>query len=159
MDVIRYYAEEVALCDKDVAAYYDRIIPVLLAYDLLRLGLPIELVHSQCRWLKNIAYSLRMQHRLTQLYSSEVDRFLFDTGQGTGWLPLSWSSLSDLINRVMEKQAPGILLTAPDWTRVDRILDVFIDDVHGGLTTDGLQRITSQPPKAIPKCSTIHAQT
>ena len=83
----------------------------------------------------------------------------FCTGQETGWSPPSWSSLSDLISRVMEKQAPGILLTAPDRTRVDRVLDVFVDYVYGGLTTDGLQRFTSQPPTTIPKCSTIHAQT
>ena len=41
MDVIRYYAEDAALCDKDAAACYERIVPVLLDYALLRLGLPI----------------------------------------------------------------------------------------------------------------------
>ena len=59
----------------------------------------------------------------------------------------------------MEKQVPGILLTTPDRTRFDQVLDVFVDDVHGGLTTDGIQQFTSQPPTAIPKCSNIHAQT
>ena len=101
MDVIRYFVEETALCDKDAAACYDRIILVLLAYTLLRLDLPIELVRFQCWWLENTAYSLRMQQGLTEPYKSEVDRFLFGTGQGTGWSPPSWSSLSDLISRVL----------------------------------------------------------
>ena len=100
-----------------------------------------------------------MKHGITQPYKSDVDIFLFGTGQDKGSSPPSWSTLSDLIIRVMEQQAPGILLTAPDRKQVDRVLDVFVDDVHGVLTTDGLQHFKYQPPKAIPKCSTIHAQT
>ena len=44
MEIIRYYAEDASLCEKDAAECYDRIVPVILEYALLRLGLPIALV-------------------------------------------------------------------------------------------------------------------
>jgi len=42
-DVIRYYGEEASLIDNDAQACYDRIVPVFVAYALMRLGLPLHL--------------------------------------------------------------------------------------------------------------------
>ena len=97
-----------------------------------------------------------MKHGLTESYTSEVDSFLFGTRQGDGWSTPSWSSLSDLIRRVMEQQAQGINITEPDRSTVNRILDVFVDYVHEVLTNEGLKRFHSQPQTSIPKYTNIY---
>jgi len=48
----RYYAEPASLVDNDAHACYDRIIPVVAAYTLMRLGMPKNLVQLQIRSLE-----------------------------------------------------------------------------------------------------------
>jgi len=161
LDVVRYYGEDATIVDNDAQACYDRIIPVVLAYALLRLGLPVHLVRFQCKWLEQASYELKLNNSsLSRPYSSNVDKYLFGTGQGTGWSPPSWTSLSDLVSRIMERHTPGIKLVQPNGEAVARVLDAFVDDTNGGLTEDGFKDFIPPPPTApVCKCDTIFHQT
>ena len=159
MEFIRYYAEDTSICDIYASECYDLIVTILLAYTLLRLCLPIALVRFQCKWLENAAYSLRMQQGLTESYTSTENKFLYGTGQGTGWSPPSWISLSYIISKVMDEQSPGLRLTAPYPNVLELTLDVFVDDVNGGLTMEGLHHFQSQTATLIPKHTEVLEQT
>jgi len=58
LDTIRFYAIPAAIFDKDAKACYDRIIPVVLAYALIRLALPkkSDQVHVQVVRTSQILY-------------------------------------------------------------------------------------------------------
>jgi len=160
LDIIRYYGQEAAIIDNDAQACYDRIIPVVLAYALLRLGLPLYLVRFQCKWLESSLYELKLSNGISSSYRSTVDKYLFGTGQGTGWSPPSWAALSDIVSRIMNRHTPGMKLKHPDGSCVDRTLDAFVDDTNGGLTTDGFNDfIPSSPTSPVQKQSTLYAQT
>jgi len=159
LDTIRYYGQEAAIIDNDAQACYDRIIPVVLAYALLRLGLPLYLVRFQCKWLEASMYELKLNNKTSAPYQSTVDRYLFGTGQGTGWSPPSWAALSDIISRIMNRHIPGMKLGHPDGSSVERTLDAFVDDANGGLTTDGFNDFAPSSISPVQKYPTLYEQT
>ena len=112
MDIIRYYGEPAMLVDNDAQACYDRIVPSILTYALLRLGLPLHMVKFQLKWLEQANYHLKLQKGLSASYSTTPTTYLFGTGQGTGWSPPCWGALSDLISRTMEKHRLIVKLPA-----------------------------------------------
>jgi len=158
-DVIRYYAEDASLIDNDAQACYDRIVPVFLSYALLRLGMPLYLVKFQCMWLRTAEYELKLPSQTSKPYKSTSKEPLYGTGQGTGWSPPSWTSISDLISRVMDKEAPGIKLVHPNQTFLQRVIDAFVDDVNSGLTKDGLEDFIEHTDKFLKKHNNILQQT
>ena len=111
---------------------------VLRSHALMRLGLPPHLARFQLHWLENTKYSLKLGHSLSQSYCSSPTQYLYGTGQGTGWSPPSWAAISDIISRVMDKHTAGIKLVHPNGMSDHRRLDVFVDDVNTGLTTEAL---------------------
>ena len=88
-----------------------------------------------------------------------MEKFLYGTGQGTGWYPPSWRSLRHFIRKLTEEQSPGLSFTAPNRKFLERTLDVFVDDVNGGLTMDGLRHFQSQSPTILPKNTEVREQT
>ena len=159
LDIIRYHGQEAAIIDNDAQACYDRIIPVVLAYALLRMGLPLYLVRFQCKWLETSMYELKMNNSISTPYQSTVDKYLFGTGQGTGWSPPSWAALSDIISRIMNRHIPGMKLGHPDGSSVERTMDAFVDDANGGLTTDGFNDFTPSSTSPVQKYPTLYEQT
>jgi len=159
-DVIRYYAEDASLIDNDAQACYDRSVPVLLAYALLRLGLPIHLIKFQCKWLEEAIYFFKLSDRVSKEGYGHTEKHpLYGTGQGTGWSPPSWTALSYLISRVMDKFAPGIKLVHPDGSFIQRVLDAFVDDVNGGLTKEGFQDFIPRNDNILQRGKTVYEQT
>jgi len=158
-DVIRYYAEDASLIDNDAQACYDRIVPVFLSYALLRMGMPLYLVKFQCMWLRKAEYELKLPSQQSKSYKSTSQAPLYGTGQGTGWSPPSWTSISDLISRVMDKEAPGIKLVHPNQTFLQRVIDAFVDDVNSGLTKDGLEDFIEHTDKFLKKHDNMLHQT
>ena len=51
LDIIRYQAEPATIVDNDAQTCYDRILVILLCYDLMRLGMPLHLIRFHCDWL------------------------------------------------------------------------------------------------------------
>ena len=121
--------------------------------------MPVHIVRFQCKWLEKETYKMKVQGKTTDTYTSKVDHFLFGTGQGTGWSPPIWNSMSDLISRVLDKHSTGMKLTHPNRTSVERVIDTFLDDVNGGLTLDGLRDFKPGVQNLIPKLSSIRTQT
>ena len=158
-DIIRYYGEPSSLIDNDAQACYDRIIPNMVAYALLRMGMPKTLVRFQLSWLYQAQYKLKLQQGLSKPYQSNEQNHLFGTGQGTGWSPPSWGALSDLITRVADKHIPGLKFVHPNRSCSDRVIDAFVDDVNSGLTTPGLQAFQSYSNSLVKKCLNIYDQT
>jgi len=138
-DALRYYSEEASLIDNDAQACYDRIVPAFLSCALMRLGLPFHLIKFQCEWLKQTMCELKLTSGNTKPYSNRDGKTLYGTGQGTGWSPPSWTALSDIISRVMDKFAPGLKLQHTDGSFIHRVIDAFIDDVNSGLNKEALQ--------------------
>ena len=160
MDVIRHYGEPAALLDNDAKACYDRLIPVLLSYSLVRLGLPKHLTRFMCKWLQTCKYKLKLAHGVTQhSYGTTLERYLFGTGQGTGWSPPNWASISDIISDAMDENTPGMHLQHPDnITFLVRCFDAFVDDVNGGLTSDGMIMYKPKETGSVPIMETIFEQ-
>ena len=156
LDIIRYYAEPASIIDNDTQARYDRILIVLLCYSLLRLGLPLYLVKFMCRWLYQAQYRLKLNDRITEPYKWTTTCPLQGTGQGTGWSPPNWSSISDVITRDMDAHTPDICLVHPNRTNTHRTVDAFVDDTNSGLTTDGLHSFLPQPMAPVAKHDTIY---
>jgi len=160
LDIVRYYAEPAAIVDNDAKACYDRMIPVVLSYALIRLGLPKQLTRFMCRWLEEATYFIKTSKGISRhKYGSTLQSYLFGTGQGTGWSPPNWGAISDLISTVMSTNTPGMKLVHPDGKFYsDRSFDAFVDDVNGGLTSDGLHTFQPSPASRVPILSTIYEQ-
>jgi len=160
MDIIRHYAEPAALLDNDAQACYDRLIPVLLSYALIRLGLPKHLTRFMCKWLQSATYHIKLAHGVSEhSYQTTLDTYLFGTGQGTGWSPPNWGAISDIISNAMEENSPGMFLTHPNRTVFsNRCYDAFVDDVNGGLTSDGMYVYQPPYPTSVPLMNTIYEQ-
>ena len=160
LDIVRYYAEPAAIVDNDAKACYDRMIPVVLSYALIRLGLPKKLTRFMCRWLEEATYFIKTSKGISKhKYGSTLQSYLFGTGQGTGWSPPNWGAISDLISTVMSANTPGMKLVHPNGKFCsDRSFDAFVDDVNGGLTSDGLHTFQPSPASHIPILSTIYEQ-
>jgi len=115
MNVIRYYCEPAALVDNDALACNDRLVPVILSYALIRLELPPKLTRFICKWLQSSQYYLKLSHGVTKhSYKSNLEQYLFGTGQGTGWSPPNWVAISDIISDAMEANCPDMHLQHPN---------------------------------------------
>ena len=154
--MVRYFAEETY---NDAQACYDQIIPVVVSYALLRLGLPPHLVRFQCKWLEHTKYCLKLQNQLSKCYQSTPTNYLHGTGQGTGWFPPSWASLSDIISRIMERETAGMRLVHPNNTYIERVLEAFVDDVNRRLTEAAYKAFKPSPSALVPKRPTLYDQT
>ena len=159
LDVLTYYGEAATIIDNDAQACYDRIIPVVLAYALLRLGLPIYLVRFQINWLEQASYEINVQGEFTQGYKTSEDKYLHGTGQGTGWSPPSWSALSDLISKIMQRHTPGFKIMHPDRSFTERVFYAFVDDVNSGLNQEAYDSFSPNEFATVHKQSSLLAQT
>jgi len=160
MDVIRHYAEPAALIDNDAKACYDRLIPVILSYSLIRLGLPKHLTRFMCSWLQVCKYHIKLAHGISEhSYHSTIDKMLFGTGQGTGWSPPNWAAISDIISDAMDEDTPGMRLVHPDNVTFSvRSFDAFVDDANGGITSDGMIMYTPKNVNSVPLMQNIFEQ-
>jgi len=160
LDITRYYAEPAAIVDNDAKACYDRMIPVVLSYALICLGLPKALTRFMCKWLEEATYYIKTSKGVSKFqYSSCLESYLYGTGQGTGWSPPNWGAISDLISTVMGENTPGMKLVHPNRRFYsNRSFDAFVDDVNGGLTSEGLHTFHPSPHSKIPLLQTIYEQ-
>ena len=160
LDTIRYYALPAAIVDKDAQACYDRIIPVVLSYALIRLGLPKNLTRFMCKWLEQATYFIKTSKGISKhFYTSTIDTYLYGTGQGTGWSPPNWGAISDVISCAMEANTPGMYLLHPNRKIYsNRSYDSFVDDVNSGLTEDGMHAFHPRADSPVPLLSTIYDQ-
>jgi len=160
MDIIRHYAEPAALIDNDAQACYDRLIPVVLSYSLIRLGLPIHLTRFMCRWLERAEYFLKLGKGVSKhAYKNTLETYLYGSGQGTGWSPPNWGSISDILSTAMSENSPGMYLSHPN-NKVfsNRSYDAFVDDVNGGVTSEGMQAYHPDSELSVPIMDTIFEQ-
>ena len=125
----------------------------------MRPGLSFHLVCFMCKWLCEAQYKLKLHDRITAPYMSTPAFSLQGTGQGTGWSPTNWSSISDLITRAMDAHTPGMKLMHPDRTSTHRTIYAFVDDTNSGLTQDALQSFDPSPSAPVTKHESVYDQT
>ena len=65
---------------------------------------------------------------MTIPYTSLVENYVLGTGKGREWSPPNWSSLSNIISRVMEKNVTGMKVIHPNQSEVQRVLDDFVNN-------------------------------
>ena len=104
-------------------------------------------------WLQQAQYRLKLHDHLTELLN------LQGIGQGTGWLPPSWSSLSDLITCTMNKNTPDIKLVHPNSFNNHRTIDTFIENTNGCFTQEAYESFQPHPQTLVQKQPTIFLQT
>jgi len=160
LDTIRYYALPAAIVDNDAKACYDRLIPVVLSYALIRLGLPKNLTRFMCKWLEKTRYFIKTARGVSEhSYQSTTEEYLYGTGQGTGWSPPNWGAISDIISCAMDSNTPGMYLEHPSRNFFStRSYDSFVDDVNGGLTLDGMHAFHPSPTSSVPLLQNIYEQ-
>ena len=67
------------------------------------------------------------------------------TGKGTGWLPVIWICLFDIILRAIEKYQPMILLRTPDGSVEDfRTDEAHFDDSRKVTNVSGVQKYNKE---------------
>ena len=158
LDIVRYYSDQVSIIDNDTQACYHRILIVLLCYVVLRLGLPVHLICFLCNWMRQAQYLLKLHDRLIVPCYSTSTLHLQGTGQGTGWSPPNWSSISDLITCAMDHHTPGIKLVHPNRSATYRKIDVFMNNTNSGLTQDDLNDFNPSPQSPVSRMTTIYDQ-
>jgi len=81
------------------------------------------------------------------------------SGQGTGWSPPNWAAISDIISDAMDEDTPGMRLVYPDNVTFSvRSFDAFVDDVNGGITSDGMIMYTPKNVNSVPLMQNIFEQ-
>lgn len=140
IDIVRHYKEDTVLIDKDATACYDRIIRYLVVYTLHRLGLPVSLMKFMNSFLMQAIYKVKTAAGISEGHYT----CKHGTGQGLGWSPPNWASISDVISCLMDRYTPGMKVSDPASKEVsDRKLDAFIDDVNAGVTETGWKDFTA----------------
>ena len=89
-----------AVNNNDAEACYDRIIPALNGISHMSKGMPESAINLQNSLLLNMKYSVKTAHGTSNMtWTNSEEDPKFGLGQGGGWSPPGWASLStDMIN-------------------------------------------------------------
>ena len=132
-----------AINNNDAEACYDRIIPAINGISHLSKGMPLSAIHLQNSLLLNMKYSVRTAHGTssTTWTNSEADP-KFGLGQGGGWSPPGWASLStDMIHTHAKVSDHGMTIPSVIGSEdsTSRTIDAYVDDANNGVN-DGDQQ-------------------
>ena len=132
--------------DNDALSCYDRIIDNLAVIATMRLGLS----NHAATFLKKQLH--RFKHHIllggqpsVKFFCNSLKQRLHGTGQGTGWSPIIWLAICDVIITVLDDNYPGQLFVNPKKTiRAKQTLDGFVDDSNLSVNEAGLEEYNKQ---------------
>ena len=143
--------------DFDAKSCYDRVIPEIAELAAVRMGMH---PHNAClivKLLHAFRHRLIVQNEPTKSYyeDDEILRIL-GIGQGMGWSPTLWGLVNDVAMVLMEKYSPGELMTSPLSEReVFSCIEAYVDDVHGGVSEDGIQSYNARKNQSVSSADAI----
>ena len=135
-----------AVNNNDAEACYDRIIPAINGISHMSKGMPASAIRLQNSILLNMKYSVKTAHGTsTMTWTNSEEDPKFGLGQGGGWSPPGWASLStDMINTHGKTTEHG--MTIPSVTGSDdsttRTIDAYVDDANNGVNDGDNQTST-----------------
>ena len=73
-------------------------------------------------------------------FGNTVEQRIHGTGQGTGWSPIIWSMVCDVIIGVMNRVEPGQHFETPDGSAdTEQTIDSFVDDANLSVNEGGVR--------------------
>jgi len=137
IDVARHYKEPMVIIDKDATACYDRIVTHLVILTLIKMGMPT----THGKFMKNFLSEAEYKVKTAKDISKGFYKCKHGSGQGLGWSPPNWCSISDVISRATEAHCLGMAMEDPGKLEVSqRNFDAFVDDVNAGLSKLGWEQ-------------------
>ena len=74
----------------------------------------------------------------TEFFKNDANKRLHGTGQGTGWSPIIWSTVCDMIITLAEKHYPGQLFVSPDG-KTEAKQHAYVDDSNLSVNAEGVK--------------------
>ena len=145
-DLQHVLREESFQADNDALSCYDRIIDDVAGISAMRLGLS----RQSARYMKAVLTS--MKHKILiggkpseYEFTSSLRERLHGTGQGTGWSPVLWSVVNDVIITLMREHQPGQVFISPDGNEVARqAVDAYVDDSNLAVNQSGVDEFNER---------------
>lgn len=126
--------------DNDAVNCYDRIVVNIAAIAAMRMGLGEEAAKFLVKTLRKFKHSIRLGGKPSEReFCDSLRKRIHGTGQGTGWSPVLWSVVDDVIITLMEKFQPGQIFSSPDGKlNAVQMLDAFVDDSNLSVNQKGV---------------------
>ena len=127
--------------DNDAVSCYDRIVVNIAAIASMRIGLGKEAARFLVRTLRGFNHIILLEGVPSmKSFCDSLQKRVHGTGQGTGWSPVIWSAVDDIIISLMEKFQPGQVFDSPDGRiRAVQMLDAFVDDSNLSVNQLGVE--------------------
>ena len=134
--------EEAFQADNDATDCYDRIIHNIAVVASMRMGLSKRGGRFLKEQLQKFQYHIVLGGRPSrESFRDSLLSRVHGTGQGTGWSPIIWSVVSDVIISVMDRCQPGQYFVSPDGSLVsEQTIDAFVDDSNLSVNEAGVQK-------------------
>lgn len=139
LDLQRISGTEGIIFDYDATSCYDRILLQFAAYASRRLGFH----PTDCSFIPKLLNSLKhhiiIDGTTTTTFFSHLHPYpIYGTGQGTGWSPILWTAVDDIILNVMNQHQPGLAFMSPNKeTFTTNTILPYADDTTGGVNMLG----------------------
>ena len=132
--------EESFQADNDALSCYDRIIDDVAGIAAMRLGLSRQAARYMKKVLTNMKHKILVGGRPSELeFTSSLQKRLHGTGQGTGWSPVLWSVVNDVIITLMREHQPGQVFVSPNGNEVAKqAADAYVDDSNLAVNQRGV---------------------
>ena len=78
-------------------------------------------------------------------FTDKVKERLHGTGQGTGWSPILWVVICDVIISVLDENHPGQVFKSPTGEiEAKQTLDAFVDDSNLSVNKQGVEKFNKK---------------
>ena len=127
--------------DNDAVSCYDRIVVNIAAIATMRLGLGGEAAKFLVKTLREFRHKIMLGGVPSmKMFCDSLQKRMHGTGQGTGWSPVIWSAVDDIIISLMERCQPGQIFDSPDGRlRAVQMLDAYVDDSNLSVNQMGVE--------------------
>ena len=133
--------EDAFQADNDAANCYDRIVDNVAAIATMRMGLSSRAARFMKETLVSFKHSILIGGQPSERsFSNSLLQRIHGTGQGTGWSPVIWSVVCDVIIEVMETNQPGQVFFNPTKEiKASQTIDAFVDDSNLSVNETGVR--------------------
>ena len=132
--------EESFQADNDAMNCYDRILDNVAVIASMRMGLSVKGGRFLKKQLCEFKHKILMNGRPSrEQFCNQMKRRIHGTGQGTGWSPIIWTVVNDIIAEVMDHNQPGQVFRGPTCQEEARqTIDAYVDDSNLSVNEEGV---------------------
>ena len=146
LDTMFVRGEECIIVENDAVNCFDRILPIIAALALMRLGMTPGMVRFYLNFLERAEHHILLSNKPSrEKYAHSQNTPIMGSGQGTGWAGPSWFAVSDILFTSLAQNQPGIYLVSPDGETEDfRTAEASIDDARQVVNTGGVNKFNRE---------------